>query len=93
MSWKRCWNEKIELVVADVPTSSAIEEILCESSISMVLGLLACFEDNSSTDELNRPVAERDPYCLPRPSPRLVIDGAFCSSSTNANKLDTKRAR
>jgi hypothetical protein len=47
MSWKRCWNEKIELEVADVPTSSAIEEILCESSISMVL---ACFEDNQLMD-------------------------------------------
>jgi hypothetical protein len=37
MSWKRCGDEKIVLAAADVPTSSAIEEILCESSISMVL--------------------------------------------------------
>jgi hypothetical protein len=29
--------KKIEVEVADVPTSSAIEEILCESSTSMVL--------------------------------------------------------
>jgi hypothetical protein len=53
MSWKRCGNEKIELGVADVPTSSAIEEILCERSISMVI---------NSTGGLNRPVAERDSY-------------------------------
>lgn len=29
--------KKIELAVADVPTSSAIEEILCEKSASIVL--------------------------------------------------------
>jgi hypothetical protein len=37
MSWNRCGDEKIEPMVADVPTSSAIEEILCENSISMML--------------------------------------------------------
>jgi hypothetical protein len=60
MSWKRCGNEKIELAVADVPTSSAIGEILCESSISMVLA--CCSEIANKTGQFNRPVAERDPY-------------------------------
>ena len=60
MSWKRCGNEKIELVVADVPTSSAIEEILCESSISMVL--VCRSKITNKIGRSNRPVAERDPY-------------------------------
>jgi WD40 repeat protein len=38
--------------VADVPTSSAIEEILCESSISMVLA--CCSKITNKTYSINR---------------------------------------